>query len=88
MKDEKSTVRIEEAIKFANESGKTITKRELAAICWPEGNYKAQEINMRSLVNGKRKRIEPQLLCVIARETGVTVDYLVYNTDNPTNIIE
>lgn len=87
MEEKISTIRVEEAITYCNEVvKKPLTKRELAAICWPDGNYKAQEINMRSLVNGKTKRVEPGLLRTISKATGVTADFLVGLTDIPNPI--
>lgn len=71
------TIRIEQAIARAKEiNGQRVLKKELAARLWPDSTPTAQQVNMTSLCNGKKTKINPEWVVIICEMTGCTADFL------------
>lgn len=68
--------RVEEAIARAKQSGRKITKKELAAELWPEAQESSQIINICKLCKGTTKRIDPEWVPKICQICGVSADFL------------
>lgn len=68
--------RIEQAIAFAKEQGRPITKKELAAFIWPDSTESGQQVNMTRLCAGRTPRIEIRWVKVICEKTGVDANFL------------
>ena len=71
-------IRVEEALAVTKRNGHKITKKELAAKIWPDSTTEvAQQVAMTRLCNGKCMMVKPEWLITIARETGVSTDFLL-----------
>lgn len=70
-------LRINEAIARAEMYGKKILKKQLAADIWPNSRPEAQAVNMTNLCTGVTKKINPEWIIVICRETGCSSDFLL-----------
>lgn len=70
-------LRINEAIAASEARGKKVLKKDLAAKIWPKSTPEAQKVNMANLCNGSTKKINPEWVEVICRETGCTSDFLL-----------
>ena len=70
-------LRINEAIARAERNGKKILKKELAAKIWTNSRTEAQAVNMTNLCTGVTKKINPEWIIVICRETGCSSDFLL-----------
>ena len=69
-------MRIEQAIARAKEQGKKVLKKDVAARLWPDSTAVAQQVNMTSLCNGTRSRINPDWVNIICEMTGCSADFL------------
>lgn len=71
------TLKVNEAIAFAEMKGKKILKKELAAKIWPNSRPEAQAVNMTNLCTGITKKINPEWMVTICQETGCSADFLL-----------
>lgn len=71
------TLKVNEAIARSEMNGKKILKKDLAAKIWPNSRPEAQAVNMTNLCTGVTKKINPEWIVVICRETGCTADFLL-----------
>lgn len=71
------TLKVNEAIARSEMNGKKILKKDLAAKIWPNSRPEAQAVNMTNLCTGVTKKINPEWIVVICRETGCTSDFLL-----------
>lgn len=69
-------IRINEAMKFAKDCGRKVTKKELGALLWPDVPEVNQTINISNLANGRVERIKPEWVTIICAYTGVTPNFL------------
>lgn len=70
-------LRINEAIARAERNGRKILKKELAAKIWTNSRPEAQAVNMTNLCTGVTKKINPEWIIVICKETGCSADFLL-----------
>ncbi len=70
-------LRINEAIARSERNGKKILKKDLAAKIWTNSRPEAQAVNMTNLCTGITKKISPEWIAVICRETGCSADFLL-----------
>ena len=71
------TLKVNEAIAQAEMNGNKILKKELAAKIWPNSRPEAQAVNMTNLCSGVTKKVNPDWIITICRETGCTSDFLL-----------
>lgn len=71
------TLKVNEAIARSEMNGKKILKKDLAAKIWPNSRPEAQAVNMTNLCTGATKKINPEWIVVICKETGCTADFLL-----------
>lgn len=71
------TLKVNEAIARSEMNGKKILKKDLAAKIWPNSRPEAQAVNMTNLCTGVTKKINPEWIVVICKETGCTADFLL-----------
>ena len=71
-----AALKVNEAIALAEAMGKKIMKKDLAAKIWPNSRPEAQVVNMSNLCSGVTKKINPDWIITICRETGCTADFL------------
>lgn len=71
-----AALKVNEAIARAEMNGKKIKKKELAAKIWANSRPEAQAVNMTNLCTGTTKKVNPEWIKIICRETGVTADFL------------
>ena len=69
-------LRINEAIALAESRGKKIYKKDLAKKIWPNSRPEAQAMNMTNLATGATKKVSPDWVVTICKETGVSADFL------------
>ena len=69
-------MRINEAIKYANQCGRKVTKAEIAAKIWTNSSKEAQAVNMSRLCQGKATRVEDEWVRIICAMTGVDANFL------------
>lgn len=69
-------LRINEAIALAESRGKKIYKKDLAKKIWPNSRPEAQTVNMTNLASGVTKKVNPEWVVTICKETGVSADFL------------
>lgn len=69
-------LRINEAIAACESKGKKVLKKDLAAKMWPKSTLEAQKVNMANLCRGFTKKISPEWVKIICKETGCTSDFL------------
>ena len=69
-------LRINEAIALAESRGKKIIKKDLAKKIWPNSRPEAQAMNMTNLATGATKKVNPDWVVTICKETGVSADFL------------
>lgn len=69
-------LKVNEAIALAEAMGRKIMKKDLAAKIWPNSRPEAQVVNMSNLCSGVTKKINPDWIITICRETGCTADFL------------
>ena len=72
-----ATLKVNEAIAQAEMNGKKILKKELAAKIWPDSRPEAQAVNMTNLCSGVTKKVNPDWIITICRETECTSDFLL-----------
>ena len=70
-------LRINEAIALSEAMGKKILKKDLAAKIWANSRPEAQAVNMTNLASGVTKKVNPEWIVIICRETGCTADFLL-----------
>lgn len=70
-------LKLNEAIAQAEMNGNKILKKELAAKIWPNSRPEAQAVNMTNLCSGVTKKVNPDWIITICRETGCTSDFLL-----------
>lgn len=70
-------LRINEAIERSESNGKKVLKKDLAAKIWAKSKPEAQAVNMANLCNGVTKKINPEWIEIICKETGCTSDFLL-----------
>ena len=68
---------IEQALAYAKDNGRKITKKELGALLWPGRPAITQQVNMTNLCSGKTARIEPDWVKIICAATGVSANFLL-----------
>ena len=71
-----AALKVNEAIVLAEAMGRKIMKKDLAAKIWPNSRPEAQVVNMSNLCSGVTKKINPDWIITICRETGCTADFL------------
>ena len=71
-----AALKVNEAIALAEAMGRKIMKKDLAAKIWPNSRPEAQVVNMSNLCSGVTKKINPEWIITICRETGCTADFL------------
>lgn len=71
-----AALKVNEAIALAEAMGRKIMKKDLAAKIWPNSRPEAQVVNMSNLCSGVTKKINPDWIITICRETGCTADFL------------
>lgn len=67
---------IEQAIAFAKDNGREVTKRAIAFRLWPNTSEVNAIINMSKLCTGKAKRIAPEWVPIICEMCGVDANFL------------
>lgn len=72
-----AALRINEAIAQSEMNGRKVYKKDLAAKIWPNSRPEAQTVNMSNLCSGVTKKINPEWIITICRETGCTADFLL-----------
>lgn len=72
-----AALKVNEAIALAEAMGRKIMKKDLAAKIWPNSRPEAQVVNMSNLCSGVTKKINPDWIITICRETGCTADFLL-----------
>lgn len=72
-----AALRINEAIAQAEVNGKKVYKKDLSAKIWPNSRPEAQVVNMSNLCCGVTKKINPEWIITICKETGCTADFLL-----------
>lgn len=70
------TLKINEALAYATAHGRKINKEELAAKLFPEASKMTQYYNIQHLISGRTKRVKPETVVTICKETGVSADFL------------
>ena len=70
-------LRVNEAIALSESMGKKVLKKDLAAKIWPDSRPEAQAVNMTNLASGITKKVNPEWIAIICRETGCTADFLL-----------
>lgn len=83
MEKKKSTIKVMEAIEFANSNGNPITKMELAGMMWPNSSGPSRYFNIQSIINGDTKKVSPEWLQLISNTTGVSVEFLLGMVEEP-----
>lgn len=69
-------LKVNEAIARSEARGKKILKKDLAAKIWPNSRPEAQAVNMTNLCSGITKKISPEWVIIICKETGCSADFL------------
>lgn len=72
-----AALKINEAIAQAEMNGRKVYKKDLAAKIWPNSRPEAQAVNMTNLCSGQTKKINPEWIITICKETGCTADFLL-----------
>ena len=72
-----AALKVNEAIALAEAMGKKIMKKDLAKKIWPNSRPEAQAVNMTNLCSGITKKVNPDWIVTICRETGCTADFLL-----------
>lgn len=72
-----AALKVNEAIALAEAIGKKIMKKDLAKKIWPNSRPEAQAVNMTNLCSGITKKVNPDWIVTICRETGCTADFLL-----------
>lgn len=72
-----AALKVNKAIARAEMNGKKILKKELAAKIWENSRPEAQAVNMTNLCSGITKKVNPDWIVTICRETGCTADFLL-----------
>lgn len=72
-----AALKVNEAIALAEAMGRKIMKKDLAAKIWPNSRPEAQAVNMTNLCSGVTKKVNPDWIITICRETGCTADFLL-----------
>lgn len=70
-------LKVNEAIARSEMNGKKILKKDLAAKIWPNSKPEAQAVNMTNLASGVTKKVNPEWIVTICRETGCSADFLL-----------
>lgn len=70
-------LKVNEAIARSEANGKKILKKDLAAKIWANSRPEAQAVNMTNLCSGITKKINPEWIVTICKETGCTADFLL-----------
>ena len=71
-----AALKVNEAIALAEAMGRKIMKKDLAEKIWPNSRPESQVVNMSNLCSGVTKKINPDWIITICRETGCTADFL------------
>ena len=71
-----AALKVNEAIALSEAMGKKVLKKDLAAKIWPNSRSEAQAVNMTNLCSGVTKKVNPEWIITICRETGCTADFL------------
>lgn len=71
-----AALKVNEAIALSEAMGKKVLKKDLAAKIWPNSRPEAQAVNMTNLCSGVTKKVNPDWIITICRETGCTADFL------------
>ena len=72
-----AALKVNEAIALSEAMGKKVLKKDLAAKIWPNSRSEAQAVNMTNLCSGVTKKVNPEWIVTICRETGCTADFLL-----------
>lgn len=70
-------LKLNEAIARAESRGKKIFKKELAAKIWPSSRPESQVVNMTNLCSGVTKKVNPEWIITICKETECSADFLL-----------
>ena len=70
-------LKVNEAIARSEMNGKKILKKDLAAKIWPNSKPEAQAVNMTNLASGVTKKVNPEWIVTICRETGCSAGFLL-----------
>lgn len=69
-------IRLNEALEYAAQSGKSINKIRIAEKLWKTSNRSTQAVNFSNLISGRTKLINPEWVNIICEETGVDANFL------------
>jgi hypothetical protein len=70
-------LRLTEAMAHATlQTGKQMTRRDLAGILWPRGSDRSRPINLSKLMKGDTKRVDIEAVTRICKATGVDPNFL------------
>lgn len=69
-------LRINEAIARAKDAGHVVSKKQIAARLFPGRSESTQQVNLSSLCNGRRQRIDPEHVIVLCDMLNCDPNYL------------
>lgn len=72
-----SQLKVNEAIELSKKNGKEVLKKDLAAKIWPNSSPDTQKVNMSNLCKGATKKVNPEWIVIICKETGCSSDFLL-----------
>lgn len=79
--------RLREAFDYAK-TKKAVKKKDLARLLWPNSSQGTANANITNLQSGKVKSVDEKKIRIICEYLGVTADYLLGLSDNPTRVQE
>jgi len=68
--------KLKEAIARSEMKGKKVLKKELSAMLWGDSADGAQQVNMSSLLSGRKKKISPEWVPIICKALNCSADFL------------
>lgn len=80
-------IRLREAFEYAKTT-RVVKKKDLARLLWPSSTQATANANITNLQSGKVKNVDEKKIRVICEYLGVTADYLLGLSDNPTRVQE
>lgn len=76
-----AALKVNEAIALSEAMGKKVLKKDLAAKIWPNSRSEAQAVNMTNLASGITKKVNPEWIAIICKETGCSANFLLGLSD-------
>jgi DNA-binding Xre family transcriptional regulator len=78
-----SVLRVNEAIARAKTNGKSVDKKTIAALLWPDSKEKTQQVNMTFLSNGRTIGVKLSWIYILCKELDCDPNYLFgFNEEN------